>query len=498
MNFFQLITEIMKEECESLSPSGSITNLDYTVVQSKVFDLVGPIAIQIEYFNVDDMMFSYKLDENIEKRVRFVMKEMREESIIRNAILITNLDETIIDSFKKSFAHIITSDIHIWGSRQINPLLEKHPHIFARYNREFFVSFIKEEFSRVITNPQHREDQIIYSNNYTKGKLKKEYKDGELVLFLGAGVSMSANLPSWTELVSKVYFEALLSKGISIEDIENDPQSYWQLTQRLGNNNLLVRTKYAKLLLEDNFISYVHKWLYNNSSRTSDLLKSISDVINKSDLNQRRLVSNVVTYNYDDLLESHLELCNIKYTSIWKDSQRVTPLSVGVYHVHGYLPYSNEFSSENIVFSEDEYHEQYMKPYEWSNVLQLNMFREKTCLFIGSTLSDPNTRRILDISRSSREGKQHFIIFPRLYKAQKIKEISNDKTLLEKLISTEDQDFESLVEKLRYLMIDKSVVDETLLAEELLVERDFNNLGLNVIWINDFNEIPLILNYLQE
>lgn len=498
LNFFQMVSEVLKAECTNFAPSGNLTSLDYTIVDANVFNLEGPVAVQIEYFNIDEQLFRYNLEKLIERRLNYVKRELSKEPIIKYAIIVTNLDNKILEDFKQDNGSNIPRNIVLWGSFEFGNLIQNHPHISSKYNQEYFVKLITEEFAKFILGADSRAEQIEYNANKYLTNLKKDLMDGELALFLGAGVSMSANLPSWTELVSKVYFEALLSKGIKIKDIVRQPQAYWQLTENIGNSNLMVRTKYAKLLLEENFIQIVHKWLYSHPARTSDMLKVLSNIIELTNSNKQRLVNYIVTYNYDDLIESHLKIINVPYSTIWRDSQRVNPASVGIYHVHGYLPYDNEyFTNNNIVFSEDEYHEQYKNPYSWSNIVQLNLLREKTCLFIGSSMSDPNTRRLLDVLKKGSGSKQHYIIYSRLYSGNRIQEINEIAGKIKEL-NRISGDFLSIVDKLKYLLMDEDVIKENMLAEELLIEKDFNNLGLNVIWVNTYKEVPLVLQKLLE
>lgn len=132
---------------------------------------------------------------------------------------------------------------------------------------------------------------------------------------------------------------------------------------------------------------------------------------------------------------------------------------IPIYHVHGYLPRNKKIEKQNLVFSEDGYHTQFIDPYSWSNLIQLYKYMNNSCLFIGVSLSDPNLRRILDISKrkNERSENQHFII----------------KKLPDK---------------------NSSVYD----LEIMLEEQDALMLGLNVIWASSYDEYPLILKEILE
>lgn len=91
-------------------------------------------------------------------------------------------------------------------------------------------------------------------------------------------------------------------------------------------------------------------------------------------------------------------------------------------------------------------------PYSWSNLIQLNTFSANICLFIGISLSDPNLRRLLDISWRKNQRCKHYIIMKKPPQKNKADEITT-----------------------------------------MLFEQDANSLGLNVIWCSDFSEIPNIL-----
>ena len=104
--------------------------------------------------------------------------------------------------------------------------------------------------------------------------------------------------------------------------------------------------------------------------------------------------------------------------------------------------------------------------------MQLNHLNHNTCLFIGISLSDPNMRRLLDVSirKNGKDEKNHYIIKKR-YTVNDL--YQEDATSIER--------------------------DNTIIPIiENIEERDANKLGFNLIWINEHSEIQAILNRIVE
>ena len=122
--------------------------------------------------------------------------------------------------------------------------------------------------------------------------------------------------------------------------------------------------------------------------------------------------------------------------------------------MHGYLPRQGAIpAGSELVFSEDAYHGQFIDPFSWSNLIQLNKLTQNTCLFIGVSLTDPNMRRLLDVAWRKNPAKvlSHYIVkrFPQ----------SSDGRLLDEV-------------------------------SKLLEEQDANALGMNVVWVKEHAEMP--------
>jgi hypothetical protein len=109
---------------------------------------------------------------------------------------------------------------------------------------------------------------------------------------------------------------------------------------------------------------------------------------------ERTSVQAVVSYNYDSVLEEFLETKGIRFTVLSGEEQHLKPGSLPIYHVHGYLKRGGG-PKTRIVLAEDDYYQDLVAPYSWSNLLQSSLLIRSTCLFVGTSMTDPNLRRLL-------------------------------------------------------------------------------------------------------
>ncbi len=206
-----------------------------------------------------------------------------------------------------------------------------------------------------------------------------------------------------------------------------------------------------------------------------------------------------------------------------------------------------------LVFSEQNYHKLMEDPYYWSNLVQLNAFNDSTCLLIGLSGTDPNLRRVLEIAQRNTDTANHYILLKRTsldhffnsadiyFKEDVIQEsvhngyfegeealnkitniirdeklrfmdFFNDKirNLKEDLISqVPDEASKGIISQVfNQTTIERMEFEEQLnngqpVKQEIsksistihhnLLERSFYELGLNVIWFEEFSELPIIL-----
>ena len=112
-------------------------------------------------------------------------------------------------------------------------------------------------------------------------------------------------------------------------------------------------------------------------------------------------------------------------------------------------------------------------PYNWSNLTQLNFFRENTCLFIGQSGTDPNLRRLMEIAKERTKISKHFIILK--------------KTPKEKFLT----DFEP------QNIPDNKSLNTIIEVHHKLQELSFDEIGLNVLWVESFDEISELINKIK-
>ena len=261
---------------------------------------------------------------------------------------------------------------------------------------------------------------------YSADKILKNITfDKPITLFCGAGIS---NCPKWEELLCNVINE----KPDYLRDEINE---FKKLSPQ-------VQAKYLQVLMKDDFYSSIGSLLY-------------SPIINQSSAKTRRAISNfcekskklesVITTNFDLLLEERLPN---KLKTISKSIGKNVKSKISVYHVHGIMKRNGENS--DIVFDEDSYNKIYASPYDWANIIQLEKFINNMCIFIGTSLTDTNVRRLIEYaSKIKRDTKFNLI---------QIKKKNTTNNFVDRVY-----------------------------------EMHLNSIGVQVIWLNDYDEIAEIL-----
>jgi hypothetical protein len=382
----------------------------------------------------------------------FMTRKLAEESILVIPALIEECD---IPVFLRDLFYVdFRSDFDAAANRIIRDLKEPRP---APTNQE---------------SPASRESAKQTSLQLHAGKLKKHLRDGELTLVCGAGVSKDAGTPTWPVLLNELLSSLIRRKLPDAPPAPEDHKKLASLYQQFFSPSPLVVAQYLKNGLGADFLENVRNTLYAQSPKSSELLEAIIDMCRPQ--RSRQSVHSIITFNFDDLIEHNLHKHRICHKAISAEGQRADRSELPIYHVHGYLPRDGHINETHaIVFSEDAYHSQFIDPFSWSNMVQLNHFGQSICLFVGLSMGDPNLRRLLDVAmRKNPERKANHYVFKK----------RNVPNVLASTIANLGLAGDA-VETARDFVV----------MSEILEEQDSLNLGLNTIWIDDYSEIPAFL-----
>lgn len=369
----------------------------------------------------------------------------------------------------------------IWGPEEINAIVNKHRKLANNIVNKLFSLRLESAVKKQKTNWKEEQEIIIE-------RLKRLYKKGQFSLFLGAGVSSSAGIPDWNTLLNSL-FVTYLTKEFDGDSIITD-QDITELVERLNNidePSALMAARYLRKGLTKNsaeikaFSEAITKNLYKLRSSekplASPLIKSITAMCMPRMTGAK--VKSVVTYNFDDLIERQLVAQSIMHRSIFTENESYDPDELPVYHVHGFLPKNRSdyesLEKSTLVFSEEGYHQIYSEAYHWSNLVQLNKLRENNCLMVGLSMTDPNLRRLLDISARNIEKTKHFAF---------MKRITSESFCYENATA---------LKKKKQIISSISSAKEFLDRHHSLNEELMKELGVEVIWYEDYDQIPIIL-----
>jgi hypothetical protein len=306
---------------------------------------------------------------------------------------------------------------------------------------------------------------------------------GPSSLFLGAGVSASAGMPDWTSLLNALFVSYLEGVDPAREPNKEETLQLVERMNELDAPSALVSARYVRKALAQSsgstnaFTEAIRAALYGLRRGEKGELSPLIEVLVEMCVPRRSgtLISSVITYNFDDLFERELLRKSVLHECIYSSSEPPDIDDLPVYHVHGFVPQDPsayiDVDKNPLVFSEEGYHHLYTDAYHWSNLVQLNALRNSTCVMVGLSMADPNLRRMLEISQRGFSDSRHFAFMKR--------------TTIEKFCA-EDKYGEPLKASL-----DKAAV--FLKRHHATSEALMSELGVTVIWYENYDEIPTML-----
>lgn len=208
-------------------------------------------------------------------------------------------------------------------------------------------------------------------------------------LVMGAGINCDYGAKDWSHLI----------EALNLEFFKNNVSDINEIRHFVGNE-LFVNGKILKTSGFDTYKSlHDELYLFKEAKSFNDPNSTLYNCVNYI---ERHPGVEVITYNYDTNLEYLLKKRKILYTSVYDENGFINKESqVTIFHVHGLLPfdkYKEQKYIDSLVFNESEYFYLYNNPYSWNISKQMHDFTFKTCLFIGLSLTDPNMKRLLEVS----------------------------------------------------------------------------------------------------
>ena len=368
-----------------------------------------------------------------------------------------------------SISRIFQSYYVLFKEQKISQLVIIHNSLISNDSFKKYLETLDSKFIKIYNVNElvrkedfpNKEIKEIPSKVDVIDKAKDAYNNMRYTFFLGAGLSMDAQLPSWSALLESL----LKSENKKPFEYINNANSE-SISSAMGYSSIVTGRYALDGYLRDNqkdedenyqdFIERIRKVLYKKKNYKSALITSVAKAV------KRKKPAQIITYNYDDLLD---ELLNKK--DFYSVSDNIIPRTkdVPIYHVHGMISRDNTRPS-NSVLSEKDYHHLYSNPHNWANVVQLNALYTSVCFFIGFSMTDPNQRRLLELARAKDKhsddiGKlPHFVFLKKEpLKGEASKEVNEEHW-----------------HEIEYMMSD---------------------FGLNVIWYNDFSDLPKMIDYIS-
>lgn len=335
-------------------------------------DFKGPVIIEVK-FNPRNMVFDSLLPGNEEIKSLYIVSSETSE--------------------KELSKRIKAKNVIVWGLETIKTWEKQFP---IDYYSFYSIDLEKEK------NVDNFLD-FETKNKSNTDLLRQDIQNGKISVSLGAGVSIEYGSRKWDDLINDFYTE--IQKNGKINNIK-------AVQNKIGGTSV-INGQFAQENLKD-FMDSLYNGLYKNytspiTNYNSTTLHYITDLIVKLKNNRR---FNVITYNYDNYLEQELVSRNELFNTLFNEECLIDE-KLSIYHPHGFLPYGIFSAQYNnykayIVFSESEYHKLYNNPLSWAMVVQQFLYRESAYLFIGCSLSDPNLRRILEITKV--KGRLHYAL----------------------------------------------------------------------------------------
>lgn len=301
-------------------------------------------------------------------------------------------------------------------------------------------------------------DNVLIKDYYSNiSKLNNKYS-----FALGAGCSVNSNISDWNSLSEALGYELLYN----LVDDKDSAYKNMHITNEINNKIFNCYEKNSALdaiyvsymsspsVKKNDYYDAIKKVLYMSYDSPNDANKALMTSINKCI--KRNNIKEIMTYNFDSVLEQNYDNSyKSKANEIANAQTRIG--SCTVYHVHGYIPYDYNGKTEvkSFIFTDGEYYDNMMNPDSNCNTIQSKLLENYNVIFVGVSFVDSNMKERLRI--------------------RKMKGCTNEIFAFLKLPEFEGKGTEIKIMESKY---------------KLIQQNYFDTLGVKILWVKDFNEIP--------
>lgn len=218
--------------------------------------------------------------------------------------------------------------------------------------------------------------------------LADHLKHGRLALVLGAGVSMGCKLPPWGELIRRMFKNEgkTVPKG---QDLFMQAEMFFKT--HCGSSE----TRFAEKTQSALYQSYK-----TDAAALAEhkLLTALGAMMMGS---RRGSVRSVITFNFDDLLETYLSYFGYVVDSIDNLPVWSSRADVEVYHPHGLLKSREPVATgSSILMTRSHFDAEANNAQSLKKAKMRDILSSHVCLFIGVSGDDDNLMKLLEHART--------------------------------------------------------------------------------------------------
>ncbi len=314
-------------------------------------------------------------------------------------------------------------------------------------------------------------------------ELAAAYQERGIVLVMGSGISAGCQIPTWADLMQRGLDLADAEHGLNVRSLQKQglslPTIASLIAERSGSREAFI--EHMRNALYQDFEFYPHdvdksnrqqfvRYVHENNSTLRALGAMCARRIGDTDHYEANPhIAAVVNFNLDALLQTYIYARYHKRLVRTVERASAGPIrdKISVYQMHGYLAFGNQKGDSTVeaadaaVLTEQDYFDFFNQPNSLFNFTFLYLMREYPCCFVGLSMQDDNIRRLLHYSRKEQ------------FSGLKSKGKGDPATWRRQL--------------LRHFVIlertDGAVIDRA-------IEDTLRPLGVNVLWVEQFREIP--------